>query len=128
MHARQLPVKRTHSPATAADTISAAPDSVRVILGEAEIGAAAVDSILALEAPPETESKYDRWEERSYDFNPDPTRAVWMSALFPGLGQVYNRRFWKIPIVIGGYLGLGYATNWNNGMLKDYTRAYRDIM
>lgn len=75
-----------------------------------------------------TADLYDVWEERESTFNPDPTRAVWMSALFPGLGQVYNRRYWKIPIVVGAYLGLGYATSWNNGMLNDYTRAYRDIM
>ena len=73
------------------------------------------------------ESAYDRWEEREVEFNPDPTRAVWMSALFPGLGQVYNRRYWKLPIVVGAYLGLGYATSWNNSMLDDYSRAYRDI-
>lgn len=60
-------------------------------------------------------------------FNPDPERAVWMSALFPGLGQVYNRRYWKIPIIIGGFMGLGYATSWNNGQLRDYTQAYRDL-
>lgn len=125
--AQHLPVKREVRQATATDTIAAAPDSVRVVLGEAEIGAAAVDSILAAEMP-KPESPYDRWEPRTMEFNPDPTRAVWMSALFPGLGQIYNRRYWKLPIVIGGYLGLSYATNWNNGMLKDYTRAYRDIM
>lgn len=68
------------------------------------------------------------WEERDVAFNPDPTRAVWLSALFPGLGQIYNRRYWKLPIIVGGYLGLGYATNWNNNMLKDYTRAYNDIL
>lgn len=61
-------------------------------------------------------------------FNPDPTRAVWLSALFPGLGQIYNRRYWKLPLVIGAYLGLGYGCSWNNSMLNDYTRAYRDIM
>lgn len=71
---------------------------------------------------------YDVWEERETTFNPDPTRAVWMSALFPGLGQIYNRRYWKLPIVIGGFMGFGYATSWNNGMLSDYTKAYRDIM
>lgn len=73
-------------------------------------------------------NRFDVWEERESTFNPDPTRAVWMSALFPGLGQIYNRRYWKLPIVVGAYLGLGYATSWNNGMLNDYTRAYRDIM
>ncbi len=71
---------------------------------------------------------YNLWFERDEVFNPSPTRAVWMSALFPGLGQVYNRRYWKLPLVVGGYLGLAYATSWNNGMLNDYQRAYRDIM
>ncbi len=71
---------------------------------------------------------YNEWEERENTYSPDPTRAVWMSALCPGLGQVYNRRYWKLPIVVGGYLGLAYATSWNNTMLSDYTRAYRDIM
>lgn len=61
------------------------------------------------------------------EFNPSPTRAVWMSALIPGLGQVYNRRYWKLPIVVGGFMGLGYATSWNNKQLTEYTQAYRDI-
>lgn len=65
--------------------------------------------------------------EGKKEFNPSPTRAVWMSALFPGLGQVYNRRYWKLPIVVGGFMGLGYATSWNNRMLTDYTQAYRDL-
>ncbi len=73
-------------------------------------------------------NKQPEWETREIVFNPDPTRAVWLSALFPGLGQIYNRRYWKLPIIVGGYLGLGYATNWNNNMLRDYTRAYNDIM
>ncbi|MEG0010961.1 MAG: DUF5683 domain-containing protein [Muribaculaceae bacterium] len=61
-------------------------------------------------------------------FNPDPTRAVWLSALFPGLGQVYNRRYWKLPIVVGGFVGISYAMTWNNKMLTDYTKAYGDAM
>ena len=127
----QMPVKRSHKNVT--DTIADAPDSVAVRLGEAEVaplpegltvGAADVDSIMQIRQ----ESPYDRWEERDSVFNPDPNRAVWMSALFPGLGQLYNRRYWKLPLVIGGYMGLAYATSWNNGMLNDYTKAYRDIM
>jgi len=73
-------------------------------------------------------TEYNSWVRREVKFNPDPTRAVWMSALFPGLGQIYNRRYWKLPIVIGAYVGLGYGCSWNNSMLSDYTRAYRDIM
>lgn len=67
-------------------------------------------------------------QEMKFTFNPDPMRAVWMSALFPGLGQLYNRRYWKLPIVIGAFMGLGYATSWNSTMLSDYTTAYSDIM
>lgn len=61
-------------------------------------------------------------------FVPDPIKAVWYSALCPGLGQIYNRRYWKLPIVIGGFMGLGYGASWNNSMLSDYTRAYYDLM
>lgn len=61
-------------------------------------------------------------------FNPDPQRALWMSLLFPGLGQIYNRRYWKLPIVAGGFVGLVYATSWNARMHSDYTKAYRDAM
>lgn len=62
------------------------------------------------------------------EFSPNPTRALWMSVLCPGLGQLYNRRYWKLPIVVGGFVGLGYATAWNNRMLRDYSKAYADIM
>lgn len=85
----------------------------------AVINSALVDSIVRTT---------DEWVPREIEFNPDPTRAVWLAALFPGLGQVYNRRYWKLPIIVGGYLGLGYATSWNNTMLSDYTKAYADIM
>lgn len=68
------------------------------------------------------------WVERKVAFNPSPTKAVWLSALFPGLGQIYNRRYWKLPLIAGGYLGLAYATSWNNSMLSDYTVAYADLL
>lgn len=61
-------------------------------------------------------------------FNPSPTRAVWLSALCPGLGQIYNRRYWKLPIVVGGFMGLGYATAWNSNQYQDYMQAYRDLL
>ena len=61
-------------------------------------------------------------------FNPDPMKAVWLSALVPGLGQIYNRRYWKLPIVIGGFMGLTYAVSWNGRYYTDYSQAYRDVM
>ena len=60
-------------------------------------------------------------------FDPDAMRAVWLSALCPGLGQIYNRRYWKLPIVVGGFAGLIYATTWNGRMFSDYQQAYLDV-
>ena len=37
-----------------------------------------------------------------------PVKAVWMSAVLPGLGQAYNKKYWKIPIIYAGFGGLGY--------------------
>ena len=99
-----------------------------------------VDGKILLRTPLETEEEPDSEMtivtddnhpyglENKREFNPSPERAVWMSALFPGLGQIYNRRYWKLPIVVGGFMGLGYATNWNNVQLQEYSQAYRDIM
>lgn len=61
------------------------------------------------------------------DFKPDPKKAVLM-ALVPGLGQIYNRKFWKLPIVYGGLMGCMYAVTWNNRNYQDYSTAYKDIM
>ena len=59
---------------------------------------------------------------------PDPKRALWLSLVIPGGGQIYNRKYWKLPIVYGGFIGCLYAMNWNNTMYKDYSQAYIDIM
>ncbi len=44
----------------------------------------------------------------------DPKRAAMLSAVFPGLGQVYNRQAWKLPIVYGGALLVGIVIDYNN--------------
>lgn len=61
-------------------------------------------------------------------FRPDPQRALWLSLILPGAGQIYNRKYWKLPIIYGGFLGCIYALSWNNQMLSDYSQAYLDIM
>lgn len=61
-------------------------------------------------------------------WNPDPKRAMWLAIVLPGAGQVYNRKYWKLPIVYGGFLGCIYAWRWNNQMFRDYSQAYMDIM
>ena len=61
-------------------------------------------------------------------FIPNSNRSVWLAMVFPGAGQIYNRKYWKLPIVYGGFVGCAYALNWNNKMYKDYSQAYLDIM
>ncbi len=60
-------------------------------------------------------------------FKPLPSKSLWFAALCPGLGQIYNRKYWKLPIVAGGAVGLTYAITWNNKYYVAYTNAYRDI-
>lgn len=64
----------------------------------------------------------------SHLFRPSPRKAVIYSALFPGMGQIYNRKYWKLPILYGGFVGFTYAITWNNGLYRDYLGAYQHIM
>ena len=59
-------------------------------------------------------------------FSPSPRAAV-LWAIIPGGGQVYNRKYWKVPIIIGGMTALYYAISWNNNNLLEYAKAYSDI-
>lgn len=61
-------------------------------------------------------------------FRPNPQRALWLSLVFPGAGQIYNRKYWKLPFIYGGFLGCAYALMWNQQMYRDYSQAYLDIM
>ena len=60
-------------------------------------------------------------------FKPNPTKAIIYSAIFPGLGQIYNRKYWKLPIVYGGFLGCAYAITWNGNQYNGYKNAYNDF-
>lgn len=61
-------------------------------------------------------------------WRPNPKRAMWLAIVLPGAGQIYNRKYWKLPIVYGGFVGCIYAMRWNNQMYTDYSQAYLDLM
>ena len=61
-------------------------------------------------------------------WKPNPKRAMWLAIVLPGAGQIYNRKYWKLPIIYGGFVGCAYAMSWNNQMYHDYSQAYLDIM
>lgn len=73
--------------------------------------------------------KMPKRQKRDWNsWRPDPKRALWLSIVIPGAGQIYNRKFWKLPIIYGGFVGCIYALNWNNQMYHDYSQAYLDLM
>lgn len=70
-----------------------------------------------------------RHQKRDWNtWRPNAKRAMWLAIVLPGAGQIYNRKYWKLPIVYGGFVGCIYAMRWNNQMYHDYSQAYMDIM
>ena len=61
-------------------------------------------------------------------FKPDAQKSVWLATVVPGLGQIYNRQYWKVPIIYAGALGLVYGITWNDRMYVDYRKGYVDLM
>lgn len=54
-----------------------------------------------------------------------PTKAAILSAALPGLGQAYNKKYWKIPIVYAGFAGLGFWIGTNVKNYRTYREAYQ---
>ena len=54
-----------------------------------------------------------------------PAKAAFYSAVLPGLGQVYNKKYWKVPIVYGALAGGIYYFNKNNDLYHKYRDAYK---
>ena len=82
------------------------------------------DSVLIARNMPLKKKEKRTWET----WHPEAKKALWLALVIPGAGQIYNRKYWKLPIVYGGFVGCLYALRWNNQMYKDYSQAYIDIM
>ena len=63
--------------------------------------------------------------DSTYRAQHKPNKATFMSSLVPGLGQYYNQKYWKIPIIYGGFTGLIYYASYNNYVYKKYRREYK---
>ena len=53
----------------------------------------------------------------------NPKKATRLSAIVPGLGQVYNKQYWKIPVIYGGYAVIGHYIKFNNDMYHEFKNA-----
>lgn len=61
------------------------------------------------------------------EYHLDPMRATMLSAALPGFGQIYNRKYWKIPLVYAGFGAAGYAVVFNTRYYNQFTKAYQDF-
>jgi hypothetical protein len=103
-----------------AEDIHESVDSLRAAQLEAPVDTAALAQGLdSLNAPAKPSKPR---------FIPDSRKATWLAMIFPGGGQIYNRKYWKLPLVYGGFVGCAYAISWNGKMYSDYSQAYLDIM
>jgi hypothetical protein len=57
-----------------------------------------------------------------------PHKAAMYSAILPGLGQAYNKKYWKLPILYAGVGAVLYGLNFNNKYYNLYKNAYRDFI
>jgi hypothetical protein len=64
---------------------------------------------------------------KSRTFKPEPLKATMLAVAFPGLGQVYNRKYWKIPIVYAGFGGIIYSISFNTTYHNRFMKAYQDF-
>lgn len=58
---------------------------------------------------------------------PDAVKAVWLGVICPGAGQIYNKSYWKLPIVYGAFMGCGYAISWTQNRYSNFKTAYLDL-
>lgn len=103
--------------------------TVRKVVAQIDSITAKTDSASIMLDGKQTKAKRNRKEKRNWqEWRPDVKKALWMAIVIPGGGQIYNRKYWKLPIVYGGIVGCVYALRWNGQMYKDYSQAYQDIM
>lgn len=63
---------------------------------------------------------------KSQEINPlAPAKAAFYSAIVPGLGQAYNKKYWKIPLVYGAIGTSLYYYSWNNKKYNEFRDAYK---
>lgn len=53
-----------------------------------------------------------------------PGRAALMSAALPGLGQIYNKKYWKVPVIYAGLIGCGYFISQNQKVYNMYREEF----
>ncbi|MBQ9137267.1 MAG: hypothetical protein IJX65_01360 [Alistipes sp.] len=53
------------------------------------------------------------------------SRATTLATICPGAGQIYNKSYWRVPLVVGGFATTIYCIDWNNRGYQRFKKAYR---
>jgi hypothetical protein len=72
----------------------------------------------------DTISKNDTTVKEKQKYH-SPKKATLMSAIVPGLGQIYNKKYWKLPIIYGGFAALIYSLDFNQSEYVRFRDAYK---
>jgi hypothetical protein len=80
---------------------------------------------LIIDSLPALKTKKERFLYRIFVKNyPNPDMALYLSLAIPGAGQIYNKRWWKLPFVYGAYAGLIASVDFNTKRYKSFRDAY----
>ena len=115
------------------DTIATALSTQHSTLATDSIAAENKRKLMEMTTPPSIEVEPIPNDSMQKAINPvvwkpDPTKATWLALIIPGGGQIYNKKYWKLPIIYGGFAGCAYALTWNGNMYRDYSNAYKDAV
>lgn len=74
------------------------------------------------------QAKRDTVEITSLASQYDPKKAALYAAVLPGLGQIYNKKYWKLPLVYGGFIGFGYGLHFYQSGYTLYKEGLFDLL
>jgi hypothetical protein len=97
-------------------------DTIRIILA-----AAAIILILPFSSLGQQPLFERQNQERKSLVEHSPHKATMYSAVVPGLGQIYNKRYWKLPIIYGAAGIFIYQINYHSDEYNKYRNAYLDM-
>jgi hypothetical protein len=83
-------------------------------------------------APAKPDSIYSKGKRvvsiETYSQRFNPRKAMLYSAILPGMGQVYNKKYWKVPLVYGGLIGFGIVVDFYNNQGNKYRNELFDLL
>ena len=101
---------------------------ILAVIGTRAFAQVEADSIQVVKPSISVPDEADTVLIQSYAKRFNPAKASLYAAVLPGLGQIYNKKYWKLPLVYGGLFATGYAVNYYQGLYKDYKEQLFHIL